>query len=78
MYRVYYLLFLLLILYFLTNTYEPFSHNFNYINRTVNNNLCPIQGTIDELDNPVMDLCFRGYYIPYLFNIGTYVSEVPQ
>ena len=78
MYRVYYLLFLLIILYFLTNTSsESFSHNFKFIN-TINNDLCPIQGIIDELDNPTLDLCFRGYYIPYLFNIGTYISEVPQ
>jgi hypothetical protein len=40
---------------------------------------CPIKGTIEEIDNPSIDSCYRGYYIPYLFNVGTYTSEVqPQ
>lgn len=83
MYRVYFLLILLIFLYFITNTPESFSNNIldntisNNVSNTVNKDLCPIQGTIEQLDNPAMDSCYRGYYIPYLFNVGDYITEVP-
>lgn len=37
---------------------------------------CQLTGLIDEFDNPVGDMCFYGYYIPYIYNFGTYQSEV--
>ena len=40
---------------------------------------CPIQGTIEQIDNPSSESCYRGYYIPYIYDFGDYVSEVqPQ
>jgi hypothetical protein len=49
------------------------------LSNIVYKDICPIQGSIEQIDNPSIDSCYRGYYIPYLFNVGTYVSDAqPQ
>lgn len=78
MYRLYFLLTLLIVLYIIPNIYEPFNvWDYEFpLSNIVYKDKCPIQGTIEQIDNPSMDSCYRGYYIPYIFNVGTYVSEV--
>ena len=73
MYKIYLFLLFITIMYVYSNSYE----NFN-INHPIKHykEQCPIQGTIEQIDNPTIDSCYKGYYIPYLFNVGTYISEV--
>lgn len=37
---------------------------------------CQLQGLIDQMNNSSYDSCYNGYYIPSIYNYGTYVSEV--
>jgi len=79
MYHLYLLFILLIVLYFCSNMYESFFNVWDYeypLSNLIYKDLCPIQGTIEQIDNPSIDSCYRGYYIPYLFNVGTYTSEV--
>lgn len=49
--------------------YEPPLTPFKY------RDTCPITGTIEEI-NPTISYCYSGYNIPFIFNVGTYESEV--
>ena len=60
-----FLLFILVIMFGLLSTKE-------YYKGYKNN--CPIKGTIEDI-NPNWSSCFRGYNIPYIFNVGTYVND---
>lgn len=75
------ILILLLVLYSKSSNIEKFNiwdYEFSLSNLLVKDK-CPIQGTIEDINNPSNDSCYRGYYIPSLFNVGTYTSEVqPQ
>jgi len=75
-----------IVFYFIQRGYQIKSENFDIkrqifdyqfpMNRMVYKDLCPIQGTIEQIDNPNIDSCFNTFYIPYLFNVGNYVSTV--
>jgi len=81
MYRLAFLIVSLIVLYAVFYNREHFKvwdYEFPLSNVLINDT-CPIQGSIEQLDNPSMESCYRGYYIPYIYNVGTYVSEVqPQ
>lgn len=76
-----FIIILIIILYTLcydTEHFNVWDYEFPLSNIIVKDK-CPIQGTIEDINNPSNDSCYRGYYIPYLFNVGTYTSEVqPQ
>lgn len=76
MYKIILFLFILFILFFTTMKKEEFRlWDYEYpLNRWSYRDKCPIQGTIDEYNNPIR--CFEGYYIPSIFNVATYESEV--
>ncbi len=81
MYRLAIFLIILIILYSISYQRELFKvWDYEYpLSSYIYKDMCPIQGSIEELDNPTMDSCYRGYYIPYLYNVGTYYSKVqPQ
>jgi len=62
-----------------TENFDIKTHVFDYqfpMNRAVYKDLCPIQGTIEQIDNPNIDSCYITNYIPYIFNVGNYVSEI--
>jgi len=73
----------LVIMYFLSkNLYENFEIKrqiFDYqfpMNRAIFKDTCQLQGTIEQIDNPNIDSCYITNYIPYLFNVGDYKSDV--
>lgn len=81
MYNFIILIIVLIILYAIFYNQEHFKvWDYEYpLSNMIYKDTCPIQGTIEEIDNPSKESCYRGYYIPYLFNVGTYHSEVqPQ
>ena len=81
MYNILLFLLLLLIFYIFSNNIEKFNiWDYEYsLSNVIPKDLCPIQGTIEQVDNPSIESCYRGYYIPYIYNVGTYMSEVqPQ
>ncbi len=81
MYALWLFLIFLIVVYITSRTYEGYKtwdYEFSLSDK-IFKDMCPIQGSIEEIDNPSMDACFRGYYIPYLYDVGTYYSEVqPQ
>jgi hypothetical protein len=78
MYKLLIFIFFLLFLYFFSQTFENFKiWDYEYpLSNILYKNMCSIHGTIEDINNPGIDSCYRGYYIPYLFNIGTYQSNV--
>lgn len=78
MYRIIIILFILTIIFFITTNkhIEAFKiWDYEYpLSRWIFKDSCPIQGTIEDLNTPPR--CYDGYYIPYIFNVGSYTSEV--
>ena len=81
MYKLLLFILVILIIYCISYPHEGFKvWDYEYpLSNIIYKDMCPINGTIEEIDNPGMDSCYRGYYIPSIFNVGTYVSDVqPQ
>ena len=81
MYQLLLFILFIIVIYYISSPIEGFKvWDYEYpLSNIIYKNMCPINGSIEEIDNPGIDSCYRGYYIPYLFNVGTYISEVqPQ
>lgn len=74
---------IIFLMFFLSkNLYENFeikSNIYDYqfpMNRSVFKDSCALQGTIEQINNPNIDSCYVTNYIPYLFNVGNYNSDI--
>jgi len=76
-----FLLFVLLLIFALLSTKEYYQPTYDYdypLSPIKYRDECPVQGLINDMD-PNIRNCFDGYYIPSIFNVGTYTSDVqPQ